>query len=278
MTIENDARIAAHYGEGRDLAADVRTAIAAAGGNPADITWETLAPIDQLHTGGPDATAALARRAGLGPDDAVLDVGGGIGGPARMLAATIGCRVTVLDLTPAFARGGRSLSAAAGLADRVTFETGDAQAMPLADASFDVVWTQHSTMNIPDKPRLYAEAFRVLRPGGRLAMHEIVAGPAGPLHFPVPWAAEPGISFLLPADALRRTIEDAGFVARSWSDVSVAAAAALAAAAARPAAPGPTLGIHVLLGEGFAPAIRSIARNVAEARAVVVEAVFERPA
>ena len=278
MHTDDGRAIAAHYSGGRDLDAAVRTALRLAGHDPDGLAWDALTPMDQFHTRGAEATASLARRAAVAGGDRVLDVGGGIGGPARLLAATTGCHVTVLDLTPAYARVGAQLTAGAGLTERVRFETGDATAMPFADGAFDVVWTQHSTMNVADKERLYAEARRVLRPGGRLAMHEIVAGPGGPLDFPVPWAADAAISFLRSADATRAVVEAAGFAADVWEDVTAASLAWIEARLAAAAnGPPPPVTIAVIAGPGFGPALRVLARNLAEGRAVVIEAVCTRP-
>ena len=234
-----DAHVNAHYAGAPDLGARILAALRAAGRDPDRPTWEDLAPVDQFHTRGAEATLALARLAGLTPNDLVLDAGGGVGGPAR------------------------------------------ARAAPLDDASVDVAWTQHSTMNIPDKPRLYAELRRVLRPGGRYAMHEIFAEDDGaPLHFPVPWAPEPSISFLRPAGWTRAAVTAAGFRARAWEDVTAATLAwvrerAAAGEAARAAGRPPALGLHLLLGAGFAEAFGNLARNLAEGRVRVAEAVFE---
>ena len=127
---------------------------------------EGLAPLDQLHIRGKEATLDLARLAELTPGMLVLDVGGGIGGPARTLANEFGCVVTVLDLTEEFCRVGEMLTARTGLSDRVTFRPGNALDMPFPSSSFDRVWVQHSSMNIAAKERLFAEIHRVLRPGG----------------------------------------------------------------------------------------------------------------
>ena len=135
----------------------------------------------------------LARLAGITSGIRVLDVCGGLGGPARTLASEFDCAVEVLDLTQDFCRAGGVLTARTGLGGRVSFRHGDALEMPYPDdAAFDPAWTQHSSMNIADKGRLYAEIHRVLRPDGRLAMHEMLAGPVSPIHFPVPWACAVG--------------------------------------------------------------------------------------
>lgn len=149
---------------------------------------------------------------------------------------------------------------------------------PFPPESFDVVWTQHSSMNIADKERLYREVRRVLRRGGRLALHEILAGPVQPIHLPVPWARDPSISFLWPADAVRALLAELGFQEVAWIDGSAAARAwfrARLGAAAQGSRP--PLGLHLLLGEEFGAMMRNAARNLEEGRTVVVQAVFARP-
>src|SRR5262245_25671173 len=225
---DRDARAAlvdAHYSGGGDPGARIIGRLRAKGKDPDALTLDDLAPLDQLHSGGRDATRELARLAGIGPEMNVLDVGGGFGGPARTLASEFGCTVTVLDLTEAFCRAGESLTDRVGLRDRVRFRHGDALAMPFGDGAFDLVWTQHSSMNIPDKDKLYGEVHRVLRPGGRLALHDIMAGPVQPLHFPVLWAEDPSISFLRPPADIRALLKGTGFREVAWIDNSAAISA-----------------------------------------------------
>jgi sarcosine/dimethylglycine N-methyltransferase len=175
----DDKSVGEHHGR-RDRASAILTALRATGKDPAALTIEDLAPIDQLHARGSEATLELARLAGITAGMRVLDVGGGLGGPARTLASAFGCSVEVLALTEEFCRAGEMLTARTGLADLVCFRQGNALKMRYPGAGFDVAWTQHSSMNIADKERLYAEIQRVLRPGGRLALHEILAGPVSP--------------------------------------------------------------------------------------------------
>ncbi len=191
-------RVKAHYtpGSAESLADAFDRALRSWGKEGATLTPGDLAPIDQFHVGGEAATLALAALAGVGATTRVLDVGGGFGGPARTLATRYGCAVTVLDLTEAYCTVGEMLTARCGLSDHVVFRQGDALALPFPDTTFDLVWTQHSSMNIADKRQFYAETYRVLRPGGYLALYEIMAGPQAPLHYPVPWARDATISFL----------------------------------------------------------------------------------
>ncbi len=278
MTDPDAARLVdAHYSPD-DLGGRILSALRAAGKDPATLAPDDLTPFDQFHTGGRDATLALGRLVGIQPGTDVLDIGGGLGGPARTLASAFDCKVTVLDLTESFCRVGEDLTRRVGLADRVRFRHGDALAMPFADGSFDAVWTQHSSMNIPDKIVLYAEAHRVLRPGGRLALHEIMAGPVQPVHFPVPWARDPAISFLRPADEVRAALAAAGFVEAAWLDMNESAMAWYRRMAAPPADPDrPPLGLHLLLGADLPAMGRNLARNLEEGRITVVQAVFDRP-
>jgi sarcosine/dimethylglycine N-methyltransferase len=270
--LEPTTTIAAHYG--RDgLLESILEALGAAGKDPERLTVDDLVLFDQFHLRGRDATLELLKLAGLGHGERVLDVGGGIGGPARTLAGA-GCSVTVLDLTEEFCRTGVALTERVGLASRVTFRHGSALAMPFEDAAFDAAWTQHSSMNVENKERLYGEIARVLRPSGRLAIHEIMAGPQAPPHFPVPWAGVAAISFLRPPEAVRNLVHASGFRECAWRDVSETSLAWLRERLAAPAPP--PLGLHLLLGAAAGEMLRNVARNLEERRITVVEGVFER--
>lgn len=277
MREEHLRAIDEHYGR-HDVAAAILAAVEAAGKDPGALSVDDLAAVDQFHTRGRDATLELARLAGVTPAMRVLDVGGGLGGAARTLAHRFGCHVTVLDLTEEYCRAGAALTARLGLADRVSFRHGDAVALPFADASFDLAWSQHSAMNIEDKARLYREIHRVLRPRGRLALHEIMAGPEAPVHFPVPWARTPATSFLRPARSIRGLLRDQGFTEVTWTDVSAPSLEWFRqrlAAGARAGAP-PVIGLHLLLGADFPVMFGNLVRNLAEARICVIAAVLDR--
>jgi SAM-dependent methyltransferase len=204
-------------------------------------------------------------------------VGGGLGGPARLIAHEAGCTVTVLDLSAEFCRVGEMLTARVGLADRVAFRHGSALAIPFADGAFDVVWIQHATMNIAEKERLYRETYRVLRPGGRLAMQEAMAGTGGPLHFPVPWAGDASISFLRPVAEIRALLAGIGFRAVDWVDERDAALSGLQAPAPGEPPPGPRPFAVLVLGPRLPEMQRNVARNLREERLTLVQAVFARP-
>ena len=264
----------AHYSR-RHLDATVREALAAAGLADGPLTPDDLAPLDQFHVGGKAATVALARLADLRPGDRVLDVGGGLGGPARTLAHEFGCAVTVLDPADAYVRVGAWLTARTGLGDRVAFVRGSGTAPPFADERFDVVWTQHSGMNIADKARLSREIRRVLRPGGRLVLEELMTGQRIPLRFPVPFAADQSLSFLMSSAAARQVLAGVGFRELAWEDVTAAVLDAIAAPSPRPGGACP-LNVRLLLGADASSALDNLVRNLAEGRLLVSRGLLAR--
>jgi SAM-dependent methyltransferase len=268
----SDARATNAYW-GRDgLERRILDALAAAGKNVDALTIDDLAPADQFHGGGKGATERLARLAALKPGTRLLDVGGGLGGPARTLAGQFGCRVTLVDLTESYVRTGAALTARLGLGDRVTHRVGDALALDVGE-EFDVLWTQNSGMNITDKERLYSGFARVLRPGGLLVMQEPMAGPVQPAVFPVMWARDASMSFLRAPDAMRALIEAAGFQVRAWDDVTDEVAGPGSAAAI------PAHSVQrIIMGDALDDIVRAGQQNRAERRIVMTQAVLERRA
>ena len=257
------------YWSRTDLGEAILDALAAAGKNLQALTIDDLAPSDQFHGGGKGATVRLARLAGLKPGMRVLDAGGGLGGPARTLAAEFGCRVTSIDLTATYIHAAEMLTDRLGLSDRVTHRIANALTLPFDDASFDVVWTQNSGMNITDKVALYSGFHRVLRPGGLLAIQEPMAGPVEPPIFPLMWARDAGSSFLRRPPEMLALIEAAGFTVSAWDDVTTETAGS--------SAPVPAHSIQrIVMGEALDEIIRAGHRNREEGRLVMVQAVFNR--
>ena len=270
-----DSQVSDHYGR-RDLAESILNALRQAGKDLNALMIDDLAPVDQFHVRGKQSTLELANLAGIAPGQRILDVGGGLGGPARTLATLFGCDVTVIDLTEEYCRVGQMLTARVGLSDRVRHRYGNALALPFRDASFDVVWTQHSTMNIEDKPSIYAEFRRVLRHDGRYALQEIMQGEAAPIHFPVPWARDPALSFLQPPATTRGLVEAAGFSTLHWVDDTANARDWYARRLQSAAAGLPPLGIHLLLGEDMVAMSHNQIRNLNENRIAIVQAVLQK--
>jgi MPBQ/MSBQ methyltransferase len=258
---------------GRDgLGQAILDALAALGKNLDALTIDDLAPLDQFHGGGKGATVRLARLAGLTPGTRVLDVGGGLGGPARTLAVEYGCHVTVIDLTESYVQAAEALTTRLGLGDRVTHQLENALELPFDAGMFDVVWTQNSGMNIAAKEQLYAAFHRVLRPGGRLALQEPMAGPVQPPIFPMMWARDAATNFLRTPMEMRALIEAAGFRTRAWDDVTVETSGS------RSSAPYAAHSIQSLvMGNMLATITHNGRRNRDEGRLVMVQAVFDRP-
>lgn len=241
------------------------------------LTPEDLEPIDQFHIRGRMATLELARTAGLDEKKYILDVGSGVGGTSRCLAKEFGCRVTGIDLTDEYCRAATMLTAKTGLAHLVDYRQGDATNLPFDDGLFDVVWTEHMAMNIPDKTQLYKEMHRVLKPGGTLAIYDVLAGPSGPVLFPVPWARTPDVSFLVSSDELRKLLQETGFTITNWSDTTEAARAWFVNLAEKIRREGfPSLGFHLLLGADFKAMAQNQGRNLQEGRIILAQIVAKK--
>ena len=250
----------------------LKTALGTFGPEDRRLTPHQLAALDQFHTRGLAATTELAELSGITADTAVLDIGSGIGGPARVMAATCGCCVTGVDLSESFVDAARYLTERTGQSAQVSFQTASALDLPFAGGRFDVALLQHVAMNIFERARLYREIHRVLKSGGRFATFDIVSN-AGDPHYPVPWARTPATSFLLTAAATREAIEQAGFRTLVWQDDTQAAKAWFVQLRASGPPPPPNLG--VLLGPDFPQLAANLGRNLMEGRLAVLTAVFE---
>lgn len=265
-----------HYGR-PDVGSVILAALEKAGKDLERLTPEDLAPVDEFHIRGRVATLELARVAGIDANKHVLDIGSGIGGTSRCLAMEFGCRVTGIDLTEEYCRAAEMLSDKVGLADLVDYRQGDATNLPFDDGMFDVVWTEHVAMNIPDKAALYEEMHRVLKPGGTLAIYDVLAGPSGTVLFPVPWARTPDTSFLVEPSELRRHLEDTGFTISDWSDTTEVARTWFVSLAEKIRKEGfPPLGFHLLLGADFQEMAQNQGRNLQEGRIVLGQVVARK--
>jgi ubiquinone/menaquinone biosynthesis C-methylase UbiE len=264
-------RVRDHYRTTR-LTDRLKTALAVFGPEDQRLTPEQLGALDQFHTRGLAATAELATLAGITAETSVLDVGAGIGGPARFLAATYGCRVVGVDLSEPFVEAARYLTERTGLGEQVSFKVASALELPFDDGRFDAVLLQHVAMNIADRARLYREIRRALRPGGRFATFDVVSISGEP-HYPVPWARTPATSSLLTAAATREAIEAAGFRVLAWQDDTEAAKAWIAGLRASGPPPSPNLG--VVMGPDFPQLMATMGRNFMEGRLGILTAAFE---
>ncbi len=247
----------------------IESALGAAGKDSAHITAADLAMLEDFHSLGRLATVALIDLAQISASDRVLDAGTGIGGTARMIAAEHGSRVTAVDLTPEYSEIAKWLNDATGLGDLIEVRTADVTELPFDAASFDVVISQHVQMNIADKHRLYAEAHRVLAPGGRLALWDVTAGSGESVHLPVPWATSPEQSHLVTPERLAELLQEAGFAIAHWNDLTEAAGNVMGEFFAGGQ---PPLGLHVFVPD-FEVKVANLIRSVAEGRARLIQAV-----
>lgn len=264
--------ITAHYSSSRPLAklAALLDQVAPGGG---PVTFEQLGGFDDFHTGGRKATVRMAELLSPSRSDTVLDAGCGIGGPARYLAATTGCKVVGVDVTPEFIDAARLLNERTGMMSQVEFRVADITKLDVADATFDHIWMQHVAMNIANREGLYAEMRRVIKPGGRFASYDVVDGGWGELVLPVPWATRPEHSYLVTPERLRGQLEAAGFRIDVWQDPTKEWVPE-----AREILDGPSSGARPLFGPGiFIDDIRTKGaayfRNMAERRTSLVLAV-----
>ncbi|TPG52251.1 class I SAM-dependent methyltransferase [Sphingomonas glacialis] len=269
--------VVGHY-DRKGLTGSVSKALADLGLDEGRITSEDLAALDQFHSRGLIATIDLAKAVAPAAGDVVLDIGSGLGGPSRYLADAFGCSVEGVDLSPSYVEVAGYLAERMGLSDRVRYQVGNALSLPFADGSFDIVWTQHVAMNISDRPGLYREVARVLKPGGRFASYDVVAGEVSPIHFPVPWSAGPDTSFLLTKQQFRDVVIDQGFAVQSWIDRTEESIAwSLARAASAMNSPVKSmLGLSLAMGPDFSVMSRNLLYNLEERRAAILEAVLLR--
>jgi SAM-dependent methyltransferase len=266
-----------HYSHGR-LVEAIRAGVGQLGKAPDSVSVDDLAPVDEFHIGGRMATETFLDQLDLSPGDHVLDIGCGLGGASRFAADRYGCRVTGIDLTGDYVRTGEVLSEWVGLDDLISLDRGDATAMPYPAGTFDRSFMLHVGMNIENKELLALELFRVLRPGGRLGVYDIMRMDVGDLRYPVPWATTPAESRVSTPSTYRGTLEAAGFKVVAETNRSEFAMEFFEQLLSNGsgAADSP-LGLHILMGDSALEKVGNMIDNVKEGRVAPYEIIVEKP-
>lgn len=259
--------VANHYAGGGSIVAAIADSLRTAGKDIGKLTTADLATVDEFHIRGRQATLELGKSLNIDSNSRVLDIGSGLGGPARTLAETYGCRVDGVDLTEAFCEAATALSQWVGLGDRVSFRQGDATNLPYANGAFDAAMTIHVAMNIARKDMVYAEARRVLKAGARFAVYDVLQGEGGDVLYPVPWARDASISHLATPDEMLSLLKNAGFQIVEVQDSTEEAQRWFEAMAARMAAGAtPAVTFQTFLGNDFPAMTRNQVANLRERR------------
>jgi ubiquinone/menaquinone biosynthesis C-methylase UbiE len=263
----SNSAVERHYSRSGRLTDVIRERLIALGKDMRHLAPKDIEPIDEFHIRGRAATLELANRLHIPPGASVLDVGSGLGGPARTIAAEFDCHVTGVDITKDFCEAARAISCWVGMSDRVTFTQGDATALTLDPASFDGAITIHSAMNIERKDAMYAGIRAALKPGGRLGIYDVVQGEGGPVIFPVPWAGDRSISHLATPAQIRNLLHRTGFSIEDEIDSTDLGSAWFEARLERLSTSGTSgLGSHLFLGTDYLAMVRNQVRNLMERR------------
>lgn len=273
----NGEAVSDHYGSD-EIAARILAALAEEGIGPEALTPEVLAPLDQFHGRGLEATREIAAMLAPQAGEHLIDIGCGIAGPARWIASSFACKISAVDLTPEFCAAAATLNALTGLSGQVSVQPANALALPFGDQQFDGGYAQNVLMNIADKRAFARETFRVLKPGGRFATSVLALGDGRPLDYPVPWASSAAISFLDPAAEIEATFAAAGFEAIEMHDVRQVYVDFAERARQRIAGEGPPrLGLHILMGDRMKDMQRNSAPIVADGRVVPLQILARKP-
>jgi ubiquinone/menaquinone biosynthesis C-methylase UbiE len=269
------SQIADHYARS-GLVAAIRDGLARMDKTESTVTAEDLAPVDEFHIGGRASTGDLAQQLELAANDRVLDIGCGLGGPARQIAAHYGCHVTGIDLTPDYVDAGNVLSSWLHLGERVSLQQGDALALPFTDGSFSAAYMLHVGMNIADKRALFVEVARVLRTGARFGVFDVMRTGEGELTYPLPWASTAETNAIAPPGTYCDALSAAGFEILSERDGRHVALDHFARQRAQTAARPATLGVHTLMGARRPEMVRNMSETIAAGRIAPVEIVARK--
>ena len=238
------------------------------------VTIDDLQPVDEFHIRGDTATRELIKLASFSADMHILDVGCGVGGSTRRLSHETGCCVTGIDLSDEYIGVAEQLTQLLDMQERVRFHAASALALPFEENTFDGAWSIQMGMNIEDKLSWLREVYRVLKPGRRAVFYEVCGNRNTPVYFPVPWAQDSSMSFLVPPESFREVFIEAGFSIDVWNDKTDLAQKAFAHMTEPQGEPDlPELGVHLLVGNDILTKAYNLHRNLDEERVSLIETV-----
>jgi len=274
--MSNDKAVSGHYTHG-DLLTTIQAAIAKLGKTVDSVTIEDLAPVDEFHIGGRQATEHFLSQLNFSEQDHILDVGCGLGGASRFVANKYNNQVSGIDLTQEYIETGKALCTWVGLDKQVTLHQGNALAMPFQDEIFDGGFIMHTGMNIENKTRLFTEVYRVLRPGASFGVYDIMRIGNGELTYPVPWATVPSTSNLATPDQYKQALSDAGFAVSTENNRRDFALGIYEQYARTETEGGPPLlGTHILMGENSAVKSKNLLENITAGHIAPVEIIAQK--
>jgi SAM-dependent methyltransferase len=243
-----------------------------------NVTLDDLQPVDEFHIRGDVATKELIKLSNFTPDMHILDVGCGVGGSTRRLSHETGCFVTGIDLSDEYIDAAERLTQLLNMQERVKFHAASALELPFDDNTFDGTWSIQMNMNVEDKLGWLKEVYRVLKPGGRAVLYEVCGSKVTPVYFPVPWAQDSSMSYLVPPESFQEIIIAAGFDIDVWNDKTDLAQKAFAHMT-EPMSDTelPELGVHLLVGNDILTKAYNLHRNLDEERVSLIETVAIKP-
>jgi ubiquinone/menaquinone biosynthesis C-methylase UbiE len=269
--------ISAHYTHG-NLVAAICAGVESLGKTIDTLTVDDLAPVDEFHIGGRQASEDFLSQLDLSPEKHILDVGCGLGGAARFVASRYRCRVSGIDLTPEYVETAKVVCKWVGLGDHISLHQGSALSMPFADRAFDGAYMLHVGMNIEDKAKLCSEVGRVLRPSSLFGIYDVMRIGDGELTYPVPWATTAASSAVAEPGQYRSALQAAGFTfiaERNRRDFALAFFEQLRAKTAAAGGP-PPLGLHILMGRNTPDKVGNMIQNISNGRIAPVEMIARK--